>query len=61
MRRPALSDAEFRGQRQSRVELEKLLARAKRVIEAFATSDDTRDKPDSPPPGYIRLLPSPLA
>jgi hypothetical protein len=65
MKRPVLADAELplrlRATRHSRRELEKLLARAKRAIEAFAASDDTglpREKADAAQPRHTRLLPS---
>lgn len=63
MKRPAPSDAELPLRlraRHSRRELEKLLARAKRAIEAFATSSDGADAEESEPkpPRPIRLLPS---
>ena len=64
MKRPVLSDAELpfrlRATRHSRRELEKLLARAKRAIDAFATSsDDTgAEKAEAKPPRPVRLLPS---
>ena len=66
MKRPAASDADLplrlRATRHSRRELEKLLARAKRAIEAFATSSDDAgaDKSEAKPPRPTRFLPSPV-
>lgn len=62
MKRPAPSDAErplrIRAPRHSRRELEKLLARAKRAIEAFATSDDMGAPPDKGESAPRRFLPA---
>ena len=65
MRRPDPSDAELlpwpRTPRTSRRELEKLLDRAKRAIEAFATSDQTaaeRSVARAKVPKPARLLPA---
>jgi hypothetical protein len=64
MRRPDPSDAELplriRATRHSRRELERLLARAKRAIEAFATSSDAdaagAETSERTPPRPSRLV-----
>jgi hypothetical protein len=64
MRRPDPAEAELplgrRATRHSRRELEKLLARAKRAIEAFATSDQgAAERSESRPPARAKWLPAP--
>lgn len=57
MRRPDPSEADRRTTRHSRRELEHLLARARRAIEAFATSDQgAAERPEPRPPARAKLL-----
>ena len=61
MRRPDPADADLplrqRAKRQSRRELEKLLARARRAMQAFAASDEGNTEPRPKTPARARLLP----